>query len=293
MKIGSTLQMILNSMKTKSLLFFLFIFSHLCFAQSPWDTTKLGRNDKVGKYARIRGFNMYYEVYGKGEPLLFIHGNGGSMNSFLYQLPYFAKHFKVIMADSRAQGKSLDNSDSLSYEMMADDFNGLLDHLKIDSCYVVGWSDGGINALLLAMRHPKKVKMLASTGANLWPDTTAIDPFVYKMIVHMRDSMSRLAVTPQRKGQQKLLRILADEPHIKLTDLKKIHCPSLIIGGDHDVIVPLHTLLIAESIPKSYLWIIPKSGHSTPIVYKDEFNKAVMDFFTQPYRKIEGTNRFR
>ena len=280
-------------MKIKLLLFILVILVQVSFAQSPWDTTKLGHNDKVGKYAKLRGFNMYYEIYGKGEPLLFIHGNGGSMSAFQYQLSYFAKRFKVIMADSRAQGKSLDSSDSLTYEMMADDFNALLDHLKIDSCYVVGWSDGGINALLLALRHPKKVKMLASTGANLWPDTTAIDPFVFKMIVHMKDNVSKLAATPEIKGQRKLLRILADEPHVKLTDLKKIKCPALIIGGDHDVILPLHTLLIAEAIPKSYLWIIPKSGHSTPIVYKDEFNRAVMDFFTKPFRKIQGTARFR
>jgi pimeloyl-ACP methyl ester carboxylesterase len=147
--------------------------------------------------------------------------------------------------------------------------------------------------LLLAIRHPDKVKMLASTGANLWPDTTAIDPFVYKMIQHIKDSISKLAATPAIKGQRKLLRILADEPHIKLADLKKIHCPSLIIGGDHDVILPLHTLLIAEAITKSYLWIIPKSGHSTPIVYRDEFNQAVMNFFTKPFREIQGRDRFR
>jgi pimeloyl-ACP methyl ester carboxylesterase len=269
------------------------ILLEVSFAQTRTDTTNLGRNEKVGRYAKIRGFNMYYEIYGKGEPLLFIHGNGGSMSSFHYQLPYFAKHFKVIMADSRAQGKSADNSDSLSYEIMADDFNALLDYLKIDSCYVVGWSDGGINALLLAMRHPKKVKKLVSTGANLWPDTTAIDPFLYKMVSHMKDSLSRLAPTLKTKNLQKLLRIVVDEPHLRLSDLKKVHCPSLIIGGDHDVILPLHTLLIAEAIPKSYLWIIPKSGHSTLIDFKNEFNKATLDFFKQPFRKIEGRERFR
>lgn len=281
-----------NNMKV-ALLFFVIVFCETSFSQTLLDSAKLGKNEKVGRYAKIRGFNMYYEIYGKGEPLLFIHGNGGSMRTFHHQLPYFANRFKVIMADSRAQGKSEDSSDSLSYEMMADDFNALLDYLKIDSCYVMGWSDGGINALLLAMRHPKKVKKLVSTGANLWPDTTAIDPFLYKMVTHMKDSVSKLVPTPKTKNLQKLLRIVVDEPHIKLSDLKMVHCPSLIIGGDHDVILPYHTLLIAEAIPKSYLWILPKSGHSTLINFKNEFNKVTLDFLTQPFRNIQGRERFR
>jgi len=77
-----------------------------------------------------------------------------------------------------------------------------------------------------------------------------------------------------------------------LSDLQKISCPSLIIGGDHDVIKPEHTLLIFKNIPKSYLWILLNSGHSTPIVYKDEFNKTVDRFFSTPYRTIAGEARF-
>jgi pimeloyl-ACP methyl ester carboxylesterase len=81
--------------------------------------------------------------------------------------------------DSRAQGKSEDRKDSLTFEMMADDFNALLDSLHLDSCYVLGWSDGGISGLLLALRHPEKVKKLAVSGPNLWPDTTGLQPFIF------------------------------------------------------------------------------------------------------------------
>src|SRR5580658_7804341 len=142
-------------MKLKLTLILLFVaFAQITFAQesAPIDTTKFGRNPAVGKYADIRGFKMYYETYGKGEPLLIIHGNGGSIVNFSNQIPYFAKKYQVILADSRAQGKSVDPTDSLSYEMMTDDLNALLDNLHLKSCYVIGWSDGGINGLLLAIR---------------------------------------------------------------------------------------------------------------------------------------------
>src|SRR6478672_5424362 len=79
-------------------------------AQSPFDTSIYGRNKAAGHYIKTRGFSMYYETYGTGEPLLMIHGNGGSINNFLYQIPYFSRTYKVIVADSRSQGKSADNS---------------------------------------------------------------------------------------------------------------------------------------------------------------------------------------
>src|SRR5689334_3289152 len=176
-----------------------------------------GKNKAAGKYFDIRGFKMYCEVYGQGKPLLIIHGNGGSINNFIYQIPFFSKKYKVIIADSRAQGKSADNGDSLSYEMMADDYAALLDAMKIDSADVIGWSDGGINALLLAIRHPGKVKMLAATGANLWPDTTAVPQEIINMVLPEYTSLSNKPnKNDKEKNSWKLVRLLLDEPHITL-----------------------------------------------------------------------------
>ena len=282
----------------KSLLLIISVisFANVCLAQSdavsPMDTTIYGRNKAVGKFIKTRGINMYYETYGEGEPLLIIHGNGGSINNFIYQIPYFAKNYKVILADSRAQGKSVDKGDSLSYEMMTDDLNALLDTLHLNNCYVIGWSDGGINGLLLAMRHPDKVKKLAVTGANLWPDQTAVDPFINKWAINYYDSLRTLAITPNIKESIKLTRLLCFEPHITTKQLENITCPTLVIGGDHDVILPQHTMLIAQSIPNSYLWLLPNSGHSTPIFYKEQFNTQIDTFFKTQFRKIEGFKRF-
>ncbi len=257
-----------------------FLTAFTMYAQSRMDTTIYGNNKKVGKYISIRGFRMYYEVYGKGEPLLMIHGNGGNGSSFMNQVPYFSKHYKVILPDSRAQGKSVDESDTLTYEMMADDMNALLDSLHLDSCYVIGWSDGGINGLLLAIRHPDKVKKLAVTGANLWPDSTALGSF-YEEGLQEEEKLKQQPQTKENKHTYKLVHMMNVEPNISLNQLKQIHCPTLVIGGDRDIILPKHTMLIAQSIPGADLWIVPHSGHATLMEHKDDFNKVVSDFFSR------------
>jgi len=272
-------------------LFFLSLMIMTGIVSSQSAVIAYGKNTKAGKFADIRGFQMYYETYGTGEPLLIIHGNGGSIGDFNFQIPYFEKKYKIILADSRAHGKSIDNGDSLTYEMMADDLDALLDVLKLDSCYVIGWSDGGINGLLLAMRHPEKVKKLAVTGANLWPDSSAIDPYFLISMERAYDSTALLAKTPKNIRGLKLLHLLVHQPHITTSQLRKIKCPTLVIGGDHDIILPQHTMLIAENIPKSYLWILPNAGHATPIFNSEAFNKTVYEFFKNPYRNIEGPAR--
>jgi pimeloyl-ACP methyl ester carboxylesterase len=265
---------------------FILLSAVICFAQGDFEKLQqefekmlnnpkniYGKNKAAGKYYDIRGFKMYVEVYGQGKPLLLIHGNGGSISGFTKQIPYFSKKYKVIVADSRAQGKSADKGDSLTYEMMADDYAALLEAMKIDSAYVIGWSDGGINGLLMAIRHPQKVKKLAITGANLRPDTTAVFQEVWDMVTPMYSELkNKPDKNEMEKGGYKLLRLLIEQPHIPLSDLRNISCPVLVIGGDHDVIREEHTMEIYKNIPNSYLWILPNSGHSTPVVYMNEFN---------------------
>lgn len=229
---------------------------------------------------------MYCEIYGTGKPLLMLHGNGGSISTFKNNIAYFAKKYKVIVVDSRAQGKSIDDKDSLSFEMMADDFATLLDTLHIDSVYVIGFSDGGINALLLAMRHPEKVIKLASTGANLWPDSSAFAPGLWQSEKAYYDtSYKKVWTTQQQKNDWKLFLLDWNQPHISLADLKKIECPSLIICGDHDLISIEHTALIYKNISNAYLWVVPDSPHGTLRAHADEFNKKVDEFFSMPFHK--------
>ncbi|MGN6196755.1 MAG: alpha/beta fold hydrolase [Ginsengibacter sp.] len=265
------------------ILFVLTILSGSAFCQGKID---YGNNKNAGKYYKVRGINIYTEQYGSGKPLLLIHGNGGSIKSMAKIIPYFSSRYRVIAADSRAQGKSTDNSDSLSFEMMADDDAALLDQMHVDSAYVIGWSDGGIVALVLAMRHPSKVIKLASTGANLWPDSTALIPSVWKDEKKYYDSLhTKIGTTAKEKNDWKIFMLDWLQPNIPLTALHTIHCPSLIISGDRDVIVLDHTVKIYQNIPNAYLWILPDSGHGTLIEHTDEFDKKVNEFFENPFHK--------
>lgn len=241
-----------------------------------------GHNPAAGKYYDINGFKMYCEIYGAGRPLLLIHGNGGSIEAFSHTIPYFSARYQVIAADSRAQGKSKDNSPMLTFEMMADDEAGLLDGLHVKSACVIGWSDGGIVALLLAMRHPDKVIKLAATGANVQPDESAfVKGFWADEKKHYDADKDKIWKTEKERNDWKLFMLDWNQPNIPFAALGSIRCPSLIICGDHDLISIEHTTKIFESIPKSALWVVPFSGHATLIEHEKEFNTTVDKFFSK------------
>jgi pimeloyl-ACP methyl ester carboxylesterase len=247
------------------------IFAASIYAQSP--AIDYGNNPQAGHYATINGIQLYYETYGSGEPLIMLHGNGGSISAFSNQIPFFQKYYQVIAIDSRLQGKSGGSPDSLSYELMASDFCQLLDYLHIDSANVLGWSDGGINGIIMAMNYSGKVKKLAVSGANVVPDTTAItgaDLQGMKDFVAHPDLASKKAIT--------LVQMMIDQPNIPYSDLKKIHCPVLVMAGDQDIIKHTHTLKIFQSIPEASLCIFPDSRHEVCQQHPELFNETVLSF---------------
>jgi len=146
-------------------------------AQTRSAEIEYGNDKEAGNYITIKGSKQYYEIYGQGEPLVLIHGNGGNIAYMKPQIEFFAKKYKIIVMDCRGRGKSELGNDSLTYMQMTKDIAGILDYLHLDSTYVVGRSDGGILALMLAIYYPKKVKMAVAFAANLTPDTLALYSF--------------------------------------------------------------------------------------------------------------------
>ena len=260
-------------MKRTSLLIAILIFSpFLLLAQN---TIPYGNNPDAGKYALVNGIKIYYEIYGEGQPLLLIHGNGGSINSFSAQIPGFTKKYKVILADSRCHGKSECKTGDLTYEMMAADLNELLNQLKIDSCLIWGHSDGAILGLIIAFQYPDKVKKLVASGANIQPDSTAIFPELIaleKMYPLIPDTIMR-----------KQIKMMLFHPNISFDKLKQIKAPVLVMAGDRDAIREEHTVKIFQSIPNAQLCIVPGATHFFYAEKPQLFNYFITEFFEKPF----------
>lgn len=254
-------------------------------AAEPPVSAVYGKNPAAGTTFTFNGNRFYYETYGSGEPLLLIHGNGESIGSFKEQIGVFAQHRKVIAMDSRGHGRSELGPDKLTYEQMAEDSNAFLDYLKLDHVAVLGWSDGGIIGLLLAIHHADKIGKLAVMGANLEPQ--AAYPWAVDGIGKLRRRLLvELAHSTNPKPLQfqlQLLDLLGNQPHIPLSDLHRIQIPVLVMAGDRDVIRDEHTLAIFHALPNSQLAIFPGATHIIPEQDPALFNRTALKFFDEPF----------
>jgi pimeloyl-ACP methyl ester carboxylesterase len=254
-----------------------------------------GANAAAGAYASVHGIKLYYETYGAGQPMLQIHGNGLSISSMGHQIAFFSPHYRVIVADSRGHGKSEIGAGRLTYEQMAEDLNALLEKLKTKPVYVLGWSDGGIIGLLLAIRHPDKVGKLAIMGANLNP-AGAYD-WAFNWVVKEDKRAAAMIAKGDTSQPWPLIRehldLLGKQPHIPVADLAKVQAPALVMAGDKDVIRDDHTLQIFHGIPRAHLAIFPGATHMIPWQNHELFDQTVDRFFSQSFTRPDTKDLFK
>ena len=236
-------------------------------------TVPYGDNRRAGYYQVANGVKLYYETYGQGPPLLLLHGNGESINSFRYQIADFARHYQVIAVDTRDHGKSAATKGALTYDLFAQDMVALLDALHVPAAHIVGWSDGGNTGLSLALHYPARVKSLVTMGANLYADTTAIDGRLMQAVVKASHH------GPERA--RRLNALMVNYPQMKPADLTPIKVPVLVLAGEKDVIKEAHTQLIAASIPGAQVVILPGLTHYAPQENPVLFNQTVLDFLAR------------
>ena len=225
----------------------------------------------------VKSAEIYYEIYGKGEPLLLLHGNGQSINVFKDQIAHFSKSYRVIAVDTRGHGKSSDSiSGPLSYDLFAEDMKTLLDSLHVKKANIVGWSDGGNTGLIMGSKYPDYVSKLAVTGACTNP-YKAVSNKVREEVKRAIENL-KTKTDKQSAYQIKLLTMLLTEPHMSAHDLKKIKAPVLVMAGEKDLILKEHTEYIAANINNSSLFFFKNATHYVPTEKVSEFNNKVMEF---------------
>ncbi|MFQ6087940.1 MAG: alpha/beta fold hydrolase [Candidatus Methanofastidiosia archaeon] len=256
---------------------------------------------------KVNGIQMSYEVFGDGEPLVFIHGLGADREFWFFQVEEFSESFKVLTLDVRGHGESDKPNQSYSIGLFASDVATLLQKLNIEKANIVGLSMGGCIAQQLAIDHPEKVKslVLVNTFSNLRP-TTLSEVFqgFYRLFLvtffSMKDFTKLIAKNLFPKPEQNELFLMTwkkfaknpKKPYISSTNalfffnsenqLSRIRCPTLVVAGEKDRTVRLHRKIhLAEKIPNAEFTIIRDSGHVTPLDKSEEFNRAVLEFLTK------------
>ncbi|MBI5422587.1 MAG: alpha/beta fold hydrolase [Opitutae bacterium] len=245
-----------------------------------------GNDAAHGHTATVNGIRLYYETYGPstGAPLVLLHGNGGSLAAMRHQIDFFRATRRVIAVDSRGHGRSEMGATPLTYEKIADDVAALLAQLHAAPVDILGWSDGGIVALQLALRHPDRVRRIALSGANL-----AVADLKPEDLASMRAELANVRAklaagdhSPRLLQLEQHLVLMVDQTPITSADLRRIGCPALVMAGERDMIPEPSTRVIAAGLPHAQLHIFPGASHGALQDIPAEFNRVVSAFLAAP-----------
>jgi len=213
---------------------------------------------------KVNNIELYYEKYGKGKPIILIHGNQESHEIFDKLIEKLKNNYEVYAIDSRCHGNS-DNPNEISYNLMCNDIIEFIKELNIEKPILYGFSDGGIIGLLVAIKEQELLSNLIISGANINPDVfTTFDLLLTKLFYIFTRS--------------KYIKMMLNEPNIPIEDLKKITIPVHILAGEKDVVKLEHTKLIANNIPNSTLEIIKNENHSSYIVHSNKLYEIIKKY---------------
>jgi pimeloyl-ACP methyl ester carboxylesterase len=236
-------------------------------------------------FAPVNGIQVYYAVYGEGPPLILLHGGLANANYWGNQVPVFARTHRVVVMDSRGHGRSTRDAQPYGYDLMAADVLGLMDFLGIKRAALVGWSDGGIIGLDIALHHPERLTRLFAFGANTDPSGVREDldksATFNRFIAEAGKAYQRLSKTPDDyDGFVKAIGTMWEtQPNWTADQLRGITVPTAIADGEHDeAIKRAHTEAMARLIPGAKLIILPGVSHFAMLQNPRLFNAAVLGF---------------
>lgn len=234
--------------------------------------------------APVNGVKIWYAMFGRGEPVILLHGGLANANYWGHQVRALQRHYQVIVMESRGHGRSSRNQEPYGYDLMASDVVALLDHLKIRKAAIVGWSDGAIIGLDIAMKHPERVSRLFAFAANSDPsgvaDTASSEVF-NGYIARAGEEYKRLSPTPTeyKSFVAEITKMWESQPKWTASDLATIKVPTWIVDGDHDEAIKRdNTEFMAANIPGAGLLIQPQVSHFSFLQDPEQFNDDVLRF---------------
>jgi pimeloyl-ACP methyl ester carboxylesterase len=245
----------------------------------------------VGERITANGVDVYYERAGRGDPLLLLHGLLSSSSDMAMHTEKLAEHFDVLTADRRAHGRTPDVAGPITYEIMADDMISFMDALGIESAHVVGYSDGAIVGLHMAIAHPERIRRLVAISANVTLDGLTEDAKTFFLDTPADAVPDALidgyrALSPDGKGRfpvvwKKLQAMLREMTPISPGVLGQIARPTLVMCADDDLIRLDQTIEIFRAIPGAQLCVVPGTSHLMPFEKPELMLGVVAGFLTE------------
>lgn len=216
-------------------------------------------------YIQLNSQVICYERTGEsGSPVILIHGNSEDHHIFDELVETMQAEHVVYAMDSRGHGESATPKE-YHYDDMASDVINLIEALDIEKPYIIGYSDGAIVALIVAMRASRLLSGIVSCGANLTP-------------AGLHHKAIREIKKEYKQSQDPRALLMLQEPNIPVISLKKISVPALVIAGENDIVKEKDTVKIADNIPDSKLLILKGETHSSYIVHNDKLYDLVKSF---------------
>jgi len=278
----------MNIMRFSTLVFFGLSIGTPSLAAEKWEilppTPAPIATDRSGEIP-ANGVSIHYAIYGQGSPVVFLHGGLANTDYWGNQVSAVAAHHTVVLIDSRGHGRSTRDSRPYGYDLMADDVVAVLDALKIPKADIVGWSDGGILGIDLALRHKDRIGKVFAFAANTVTsgvkEGVEKNPTFAAYIERAGHEYKAHSATPKEYTAfvDQISKMWAEQPNWTDDQLKSIDTPILVVDGDHDEAIKReHTEYIAATIPHAGLLILPNVSHFAFLQDPALFNFAVLHF---------------
>jgi pimeloyl-ACP methyl ester carboxylesterase len=259
----------------------------------------------MGEYVELPGVKTWFDVEGDGEPLVLLHGGLCTNETWGPMRPALAARFRTFLPERRAHGHTPDVEGPLTYAAMASDTVDFLATVVRKPAHLVGFSDGGIVALLVAVARPELVRKMVVIGANFEPALACL-PFAEAMLEGLRADSPHLAMfrglyeatSPDGPSHWPTVvakfaaMVRSNEPNIRIDELGRILAPTMVMVGDDDLPTLEHTIALYRAIPNSDLAVVPRASHALPMEKPSLAGQLVVDFLVnEPISTMMPTRR--